>query len=140
MDGLQLLWNAEYVATQIFIEMFWGIGKNRLGAADNQYEGRSLADVSDILHKAWLEKDTRLCSNLMRHCEVEMSHHLNRDHVKNGGPLHGNVPYIQGLPNAATLAQWKELAGMKEGDEYDPFEEQEGEGADRDDGEEDEEF
>ncbi|KAJ1400437.1 hypothetical protein B484DRAFT_471193 [Ochromonadaceae sp. CCMP2298] len=59
--GLGMLWNAEYVSTEIYIEMFWGSGKNDVGNPRIQYEGRSLADVSDILHNTWFKNPDGLC-------------------------------------------------------------------------------
>jgi hypothetical protein len=141
--GLGMLWNAEYVSTEIYIEMFWGSGKNDVGNPRNQYEGRSLADVSDILHNTWFKNPDGLCRNLQRHCEVEMSRFINLDHTQHGGPLHGQVPNVEGLPNAELLQEWKGLAGIKEGGDYEPFDDGEG-GADEDGAdegeEEDEEF
>ncbi|KAJ1416943.1 hypothetical protein B484DRAFT_434387 [Ochromonadaceae sp. CCMP2298] len=120
-DGFQMLWNAEYVSTEIYIEMFWGQGKNAVGNPKNQFAGRTLADISRILHETWFRDPDNLCERLQRHCEVVMSRFINIDHEQHGGPMHGQVPYVQGLPNAELLQEWKLQAGIKEGGVYEPF-------------------
>jgi hypothetical protein len=116
-DGLVMLWNAEYVSVQIFIEYIWGIGKNEVGRPNQQFEGRTLAHISDILHKSIIKNDTTVCDNLLRHCEREMDKAMD-----NGGPLSGTIPlWVRGLPLPEKLKVWKERAGMKEGEEFEPF-------------------
>ncbi|KAJ1383748.1 hypothetical protein B484DRAFT_461635, partial [Ochromonadaceae sp. CCMP2298] len=131
-DGLQMLWNAEYVSTEIYIEMFWGQGKNQVSAPHNQYEGSTMADISRILHETWYKDPDRLCARLQRHCEEEMSRFINLDHAQHDGPLHGQVPNVQGLPSPAELLLWKQRTGMQEGGEYEPFDDGEGGSDDED--------
>jgi hypothetical protein len=111
--GLELVWNAEYISPQIAIELLWAVGKNEVGRAVNQYEGRTLSQVSNILHEAWFADPFALSRKLFGHAHKIMEDAINLDAERNGGPMSGSFPNIQGLPTQEELKEWKQRAGMK---------------------------
>jgi hypothetical protein len=110
--GWQTVNSAAYVSScdQVCVEFKWSDGKNH--AARHAHElNNSGRNVINCIRDRWYSNVTK-CKDLFRHCEDEMNRVINEDHKENGGPMSGTIPDLVGLPDADTLALWKERAGM----------------------------
>ena len=110
--GWQTVNSAPYVSScdQVSVEFKWSDGKNHVARKAHLLNGSS-RDVINCIRDRWYSNVSK-CVDLFRHCEEEMNRVINMDHDENGGPMHGTVPDVEGLPDDETLSRWMERAGM----------------------------
>jgi hypothetical protein len=110
MDGVKVVWSVPGTSTFIAIETSWAVGKNRVGL--NWFEGRSFQHILDMLLDEWLNPQKTPCSRYFLACERSINKWIKLDNVE-GGPLAGEIgATLTGIPDDATLREWKELAAL----------------------------
>ena len=111
--------NMPYAASKdwVPVEFSWADVKNHIGAPSKENEeDRTFAKIAKQFNARL--RDGANCAALFRHCNSKMEKDINRDHDENGGPLSGEFPHFDGLPDDKTLASWAKKAGYPKGSDF----------------------
>ena len=88
--GWSMEFSAPYISPQVCVELRWAYGKNYVGSNQQQFTGRSLADIVQQLRRRFYD-DFRIHERWFQHAEGEMNKWIDRDYATSDGPLTGNV-------------------------------------------------
>lgn len=117
-DGFSLVWNAQYTAPEVAIELMWADGKNHLANPKNFTADRSLATTVKQLRDRWYNEPTT--TPMIEHCEKVMMEQIKLDHsaFDKHKEAHlwadesDSIFRLNGMPDAETLKNWKKLVEM----------------------------
>ena len=102
-----------YTSPFIPVELPWAYGKNYVGSPENCFEGRSFAQIIEMLRSRWLSPESTKCSAMYKSCENSMNKAIDIDFSLHNGPLSGCIEgKLHGVPSADVLKEWKMKAAL----------------------------